>query len=311
MQKSLSFHTRALQLLHSLPIQTTASNPSIRHLWPFPSRGQTPPFFNLQRIQSLSRQLRPISQTLTFTTMATPKTFYTADTPDSVKNAKGIHLLTVSTPNGQKTQILLEELKTSYGLDSTFTLINMSAGEQKKDWFLAINPNGRIPVIIDNTVSPPFSVHETSAQLVYLADKFDPKHLFSFADPLERSEMFQWLFFWHGSGAPYMGNTGYFKRVDPPNPAGLARFHNESLRVFGVLEIRLSGKYTGEQRDYLAGNGKGRYSIADIGTWPWVKGHGRNWSAEEMSAFPNVLKWIDRIAEREAVKTGSGPKYSS
>jgi len=243
--------------------------------------------------------------------MASPKTFYTAETPDVVKDAKGIHLLTVSTPNGQKTQIFLEELKTAYGLDFSFSLIKMSENEQKRDWFLAINPNGRIPVIIDNTVAPPFSVHETSAQLVYLADKYDVDHRFSFTDPLERSELFQWLFFWHGSGAPYMGNTNFFKRIDPPNPGGLARFHKESLRVFGVLEIRLSGKYTGEPREYLAGNGKGKYSIADIGTWPWVKGHGRNWSEEEMAEFPHLLKWIDRIAEREAVKIGVGAKYNA
>jgi len=241
---------------------------------------------------------------------ASTKTFYTADTPDVVKNAKGIHLMTVSTPNGQKTQVFLEELKTSYGLEFSFNLINMGAQEQKRDWFLAINPNGRIPVIIDNTVTPPFSVHETSAQLVYLADKYDTESRFSFTDALERSEMFQWLFFWHGSGAPYMGNTNFFKRAEPANPAAFDRFHKESLRVFGVLEIRLSGKYTGEPRDYLAGNGKGKYSIADIGTWPWVKGHGRNWSTEEMNEFPHVLKWIDRIAAREAVKVGTGSKYN-
>jgi glutathione S-transferase len=82
--------------------------------------------------------------------------------------------------------------------------------------------------------------------------------------------------------------------------------------VFGVLEIRLSGVYTHEPRDYLAGNGKGRYSIADIATWTWVKGW-KSYSGftdEEMSAFPHVLKWIDRIADRPAVKRGTGEKYS-
>jgi len=85
---------------------------------------------------------------------------------------------------------------------------------------------------------------------------------------------------------------------------------NETLRVYGVLEIRLSGKYTGEPREYLAGHGKGKYSVADIGTWPWVKGWAfSGFSEEQMAEFPHLLKWIDRIAAREAVKTGTGPKY--
>lgn len=81
--------------------------------------------------------------------------------------------------------------------------------------------------------------------------------------------------------------------------------------MFGVLEIRLSGKFTGQPRDYLAGPGKGKYSVADIGTWPWVKGHERSgFSEKEMSEFPHLLKWIDRIAARPAVKTAIGDKYA-
>jgi len=89
------------------------------------------------------------------------------------------------------------------------------------------------------------------------------------------------------------------------------RFRNEVLRVFGVLEIQLSGKYADEPREYLAGNGKGKYSIADIKTWPWVKGWERSgFTKDEMSAFPHVLKWIDRIAERPAVQRGIGEAYN-
>ena len=77
-----------------------------------------------------------------------------------------------------------------------------------------------------------------------------------------------------------------------------------------MLEIHLSGKYTGAPREYLAGNGKGKYSVADIGTWPWVKGWERTgFTKDEMSEFPHLLKWVDRIAERPAVKEGTGPKY--
>ena len=89
------------------------------------------------------------------------------------------------------------------------------------------------------------------------------------------------------------------------------RFKNESLRIFGVLEIQLSGKYTGSPKEYLAGNGKGKYSVADIGTWPWIK----IWSyvgytEEDMKPFPHLLKWVDRIAARPAVQRGIGEAYA-
>ena len=112
--------------------------------------------------------------------------------------------------------------------------------------------------------------------------------------------------------APYQGQLNHFgKFAKEKIPYAIERFTNETLRVYGVLEIRLSGKYTGEPREYLAGTGKGKYSVADIGTWPWVKG----WSFsgltdEQMKPFPHLLKWIDRIAERPAVKEGTGEKYN-
>jgi len=235
---------------------------------------------------------------------------YLPETPEDVKSAKGIHLITQSTPNGQKVQIFLEELAAKYGTSWTTTLIDISTNVQKEDWFLNIDPNGRIPVIVDNTVSPPFGVHETSAELVYLAKKFDKDHEFTFTDTLEDAELLTWLFFWHGSGAPYMGNAGFFKRAAGNNEFAINRFKNESTRVFGVLEIRLSGKYTGEPREYLAGKGKGKYSIADMGAWPWVKNWGMMWSDEERAPFPSVKAWIDRIAARPAVQTGTGEKYA-
>ncbi|KUJ13386.1 glutathione S-transferase-like protein [Mollisia scopiformis] len=236
---------------------------------------------------------------------------YQDDTPADVKNAKGLHLITQSTPNGQKVQIFLEELADVYGTEWTTTLINISTNEQKKDWFLRLNPNGRIPVIVDNTVSPPFPVMETSAELLYLL-KFDKDNKFGFADELDQNELVQWLFFWHGSGAPYQGNLGFFKRASEQLPFAIERFRKETYRVFGVLEIRLSGKYTGEPREYLAGKGKGKYSIADIGTWAWVKNYTfSGYTEEEMKELPHLVKWVDRIAERPAVKKGTGEKYKN
>lgn len=140
---------------------------------------------------------------------------YIAETPKEVKEAKGLHLITQSTPNGQATQIILEELADVYGTEWTTTLINISTNEQKKEWFLRLNPNGRIPTLVDNARSPPFPVIETSAQLLYLIDTYDKQHQFGFADELERNEAIQWLFFWHGGGAPYQGQVNHFTRVAP------------------------------------------------------------------------------------------------
>ncbi|WPH03041.1 Hypothetical protein R9X50_00591500 [Acrodontium crateriforme] len=236
---------------------------------------------------------------------------YTDETPDEVKNAKGLHLLTMNTPNGQAVQILLEELKDVYGTEWTTTLIDIMTNEQKKDWFLRIDPNGRIPVIIDNTVSPPFPSHETSAEMLYLIKRFDKDDTFGFKSDRERNEALQWTFFWHGSGAPYQGNLGWFNRQQEKLPAGIKRFRDETYRVFGVLEIQLSGKYNDGPKEFLAGEGKGKYSVADIKTWPWVKGWERSgYTKEEMEAFPHLLKWIDRIAQRPAVQRGIGETYA-
>ncbi|KAI1251997.1 hypothetical protein MGN70_006569 [Eutypa lata] len=238
---------------------------------------------------------------------------YIAETPKDVSSAKGLHLITQNTPNGQATQILLEELADAYGLTWGTTLINISTNEQKKEWFLRLNPNGRIPTLVDNSQSPPFPVIETSAQLLYLLQFYDKENKFGFADPLEQNEVLQWLFFWHGGGAPYQGQVNHFSRVAPEKiPYAINRFRNETLRVFGVLEIQLSGIYLGgEPKDYLAGKGKGKYSAADIKAWSWVKNWQRSgFTEEEVKPFPNLLKWIDRIAAREPVQRGTGDKYS-
>ncbi|OTB07670.1 hypothetical protein M426DRAFT_242311 [Hypoxylon sp. CI-4A] len=237
---------------------------------------------------------------------------YISETPDDVKNAKGLHLITQSTPNGQATQILLEELAETYGTSWTTTLINISTNVQKEEWFLRLNPNGRIPVLVDNTQNPPFPVHETSAQLLYLQSTVDKDSKFGFTDPLEQSELIQWTFFWHGGGAPYQGQVSHFLYVAPEKiDYAITRFRNEVLRVFGVLEIRLSGQYTGEPREYLAGKGKGKYTIADIKAWPWIKNHERSSISKQevQEQFPHLGKWIERISQRSGVQKGTGSKY--
>ena len=153
---------------------------------------------------------------------------------------------------------------------------------------------------------------ETSAELLYLEKEYDHDNTFGFKDDLERSEALQWLFFWHGSGAPYQGNTNFFRKKQDKEKAAMAldRFVKETLRVYGVLEIQLSGKYTGQPKEYLAGKGKGKYSVADIGTWPWVQRWEKSgFTKEQMSAFPHLFQWVDRIAKRPAVQRGLGEEY--
>ncbi|KAI1128660.1 glutathione S-transferase [Nemania abortiva] len=241
---------------------------------------------------------------------------YTSDTPASiVKNAEDLHLLTANTGNGQAVQIFLEELALVYRGTWTTTLIDIWSNEQEKEWFLRLNPNGRVPVLIDgNFRHPPIIVHGSSACLQYLFTTADSQNKFGFEDEFVHSEVLQWLFFWDSSGAPCQRQLMHFTRVAPEKTElsdVITRFRDETLRAFGVLEIRLSGKYTGEPRDYLVGKEKGEYTIADIETWTWVN-HWENCgiTKEEMDGFPHLLKWIGRIAERPAVQTGSGSKYN-
>jgi glutathione S-transferase len=220
---------------------------------------------------------------------------YIDSTPSEVSEADGLHLLTFNTPNGQKVQIVLEELAILYGIKWSTSVIKIFEGTQKKDWFLRLNPNGKIPTLVDNTdKSNPISVMETSAEMLYLAEKYDKDHKLTFQDPIERAQMIR-----------------FSKFSKEKNPQAIERFHNESLRIFGVMELHLSGKNSdGNAREYLAGNGKGRYSIADIAVWPWVaKWEFGGFTKEEMEGYPNLLAWLDRIKDREAIKAGTDDKY--
>ncbi|KAJ6489119.1 glutathione S-transferase, partial [Mycena sanguinolenta] len=204
------------------------------------------------------------------------------------------------------------ELAAVYGTPFTASVIDVSTNEQKKEWFLRLSPNGCIPVIVDGTwPGAPFPVFESSAQLLYLVDHFDKDHNFGFVDALEKSDAKQWLFFWHGGGAPYFGNLFYFSRHAPDNEFAINRFKNKTLRVFGVVEIRLSGIYMADKqaREYLVGSGKGKYSIADIKAWSWIKLWTLRFTQDDVKDFPHLLAWVERIGARDTVKLGVGEKY--
>lgn len=196
-----------------------------------------------------------------------------------------IDLYTSPTPNGYKISIALEEL----GLPYTVHAIDLGAKDQKKPEFLAMNPNGRIPVIVDREAGD-FPVFESGAILLYLAEKTG-KLLPS--EPKARSIAVQWLMFQMGGVGPMMGQANVFFRYFPEKiqPA-IDRYQNESRRLFEVLDTRLG------QAEYLAGD----YSIADIATWPWVRIH--DWAGVSADGLPNLARWLEAIAARPATARG-------
>jgi GST-like protein len=197
-----------------------------------------------------------------------------------------ITLYSAATPNGYKVSIALEEMGVPYELKA----LSLSDGDQKKDAFLAINPNGRIPAIVDHA-NDDFAVFESGAILVYLAEKYGkllPK------DPKGRSIVMQWLMFQMGGVGPMQGQANVFHRYFPEKiPAVIERYQNETLRLYGVLDKRL------QVSPYLAGED---YSIADIANWCWVRAHG--WAGVELDGLDALKAWLDTIGEREAVKAG-------
>jgi GST-like protein len=198
-----------------------------------------------------------------------------------------IQLYTWGTPNGKKVSIMLEEVELPYEVHP----IDLAKGDQLKPEYLAINPNNKIPAIID-TEGPggkPFKLFESGAILMYLAEKTGK---FLLQEMAKRYEVIQWLMFQMGGVGPMFGQANYFYRLDEKVPFAIERYYKEAIRLYNVLEQALA------QKDYLAGE----YSIADIATYPWVGRHdGHNVKLEE---FPNVKRWFDAISQRPAVKRG-------
>jgi GSH-dependent disulfide-bond oxidoreductase len=196
-----------------------------------------------------------------------------------------IDLYTAATPNGWKVSIALEELDLPYDLHR----INLGAGEQKQPWFLKINPNGRIPAIVDRDEGD-FPVFESGAILVYLAEKTG--RLMP-ADAKGRSQVMQWLMFQMGGVGPMMGQANVFTRYFPEHlPSVIERYRREGRRLFEVLDRRLA------DNEWLAGD----YSIADIANWSWA--HTHQWSGIDIARLDHLQRWSDAIAARPAVRKG-------
>ncbi|WP_262692610.1 glutathione S-transferase family protein [Kordiimonas aestuarii] len=197
-----------------------------------------------------------------------------------------ITLYSAATPNGYKASVALEEMGFDYKLEA----IDLSSGAQKEDWFLAINPNGRIPAIVDHD-NGDFAVFESGAILVYLAEK-SGKLMPS--DEKGRSLVMQWLMFQMGGVGPMQGQANVFYRYFPEKiQSVIDRYQNETRRLYGVLDRRL------KQSPYLAGDD---YSIADIANWCWVRAH--SWAGVDLDGLDAVRAWQDKIGDRAAVKRG-------
>ena len=211
-----------------------------------------------------------------------------------------LQLYSLATPNGQKVTILLEELLEAGVTDAEYDawLIRIGDGDQFGSDFVAINPNSKIPALLDHSVSPPQRVFESGSILLYLAEKFGK---FLPADPAGRTEALNWLFWQMGAGPLLGGGFGHFFAYAPEKfEYPINRYTMEVKRQLDVLDRQLA------EHQYIAGVD---YSIADIAIWPWYGGLvlGRAYDAAEfldVASYKNVLRWAQQIDARPAVKRG-------
>jgi GST-like protein len=200
-----------------------------------------------------------------------------------------IDLYTWSTPNGRKVSVMLEECGIAYRLHK----IDIGKGDQFSPKFVAINPNGKIPAILDSQGpdGKPMTLFESGAILVYLAGKtgrFLPLSVRG------KYEALQWLMFQMGGVGPMFGQTHHFLRAAKEAvPYGIERYTKETRRLYGVMDRRLG------EAPYLAA---GEYTIADIATYPWVARF--EWHKVDLAEFPSVKRWFDTISRRPAVARG-------
>jgi glutathione S-transferase len=196
-----------------------------------------------------------------------------------------IDLYTWTTPNGRKVSIALAEMDAPYKVHP----ISLKSGDQKKPPFLAINPNGRIPAIVDRDAGD-FAVFESGAILIYLAEKFGR---FMPSETGPRSVVIQWLMWQMGGLGPMQGQANVFNRYFPEKiPSVLKRYQDETLRLFGVMDRRLADS------EFLAGD----YSIADMACFPWVAQH--DWSGVPIDDLPHLSRWFAAVGARAAVQRG-------
>ena len=191
-------------------------------------------------------------------------------------------LYTSATPNGYKVSIMLDELKLKYKVHK----IDLGKQTQKEEWFLKLNPNGRIPVLKDNENKK--VIFESGAILYYLAIKYNK---FFFEE--KRTEIMQWLMFQMSAIGPMQGQANvFFRYMDEKIPVAISRYQNECRRLYEVLNKQL------QNNKWICGE----YSIADIATWPWIKIY--FWAGIDISNLDNLSRWMGQMERRKACKAG-------
>jgi len=212
-----------------------------------------------------------------------------------------LQLYSLATPNGVKVTVMLEELLAAghAGAEYDAWLININEGDQFGSGFVAVNPNSKIPALLDRSTTPATRIFESGAILLYLAEKFGNAFLPN--DPSKRAECYSWLF-WQMGSAPYLGGGfGHFYAYAPIKiEYAIDRFTMEVKRQLDVLDRRLA------ESEYIAGD---TYTIADIAIWPWYGSlaKGLLYEAGEflnVAEYKHVNRWTEQIAERPAVKRG-------
>ncbi len=196
-----------------------------------------------------------------------------------------IDLYTSTTPNGRKVSIMLEETGLPYNVNH----LKLGKMEQKQEWYMELNPNGRIPTIVDHD-NDDFVVFESGAILIYLAEKTGK---FMPSDIKGRSTVIQWLMFQKAGIGPMQGQANvFFRYTDEKIEYAINRYQKETRRLYEVLDKRLM------DNEYLAGD----YSIADIATYPWI--HVHDWAGINIDDLENLKRWMQAVADRPAVKRG-------
>jgi len=209
-----------------------------------------------------------------------------------------IQLYSLGTANSIKVAVMLEELIELGHSGAKYDKhpINIFKGDQFSSGFVEINPNSKIPAIVDHSMSPPLPVFESGAILMYLAKKFDA---FFPDDPAEQAKCLSWLF-WQVGGAPYIGNFGYFYKFAPEkHEFAIDRVTMEVKRQLDLVDQHLAS------HEYLCGDS---YTIADIALWPWCmalidNGYGA-YEFLEMESYKHVIRWVKQIGERSGAQKG-------
>ncbi|KAL8807945.1 MAG: hypothetical protein Q9182_000411 [Xanthomendoza sp. 2 TL-2023] len=216
-----------------------------------------------------------------------------------------ILLYTSGTPNGQKASITLEELGIHYEVKN----VEISKNVQKEEWFLKINPNGRIPAIVDKTPTSDGKarekrIFESGALMLYLCQKYDPNNKLNYAyDTDEYWEVVEWLIWMQSGLGPMQGQANHFYRYAPEKiDYGINRYQTETKRLYQVLEDRLAHQATTASNDdgpWIVG---GQMTIADIANFSWV--NWAEWAGVDVQRFRLLSEWLDRMNARPAVKRG-------